>query len=133
MNYDQQRNLEQLHRDFSHVATVLKELIDRVMAEGVTRFPILIAHQEPLGLGLPVIAAEQYQLRWNFRISHLEELVGKGLVRDNQVRQFKLTYEHPRKKPCILIVPPGQPEDASFVFIPFGSTASDEIQGVNLN
>jgi hypothetical protein len=133
MNYDKQRYLEQLQKEFLQHRQLLSELMDRILSEGITRYPILVAHRQPIDLGRPVILAEVHNSFWSVSVSPLEEMVSKGLVTREQVRQFKLRYDTPREKPCVLMIPPESPEEANFIFLPFGSNTTSEISPINLN
>ncbi len=122
MNYVEQRYLERLQSDFRRVASQLQALIARLMKENVSKYPLFVAARGDIELGLKFMDSESMDLYWEFRISHLEEMVKRGLVTKDQLATFKREYPDPLTKACILVVPPNA-EQTKFTFIPYPASA----------
>ena len=109
-------DLEVLKRDFETALPILEPLIQGILEQEVSKYPILIATKEVLGLGLPVPGLDNLDLRWQFRISVLEELVQKKVVLREKVDDFKIIFDDPVRKACLLVV---TDRDAQVITMPF--------------
>jgi len=105
--------LRALRHDFIAIADTLEEVATRCIEEKITRYPVFIASQKPLNLGLAVVQTEY----WYFRVSVVEELERKGLLDTQGLQEFKSTYTDPLERACILLITPT--DGAKFVFIPY--------------
>ena len=72
---------------------LLEEIVTAVMMAGVSNYPIFIAHKgETMDLGRP-LAEDREGMDWQFRISHLEEMVHKGVIVREHVDAFRERYK----------------------------------------
>lgn len=108
--------LEVLRTDFYQVADVLANLAQRVVKEGITKYPVFVATEQALDLGLPAVSRDDFGLNYHFRISLLEELVRKRLFDTEKLEDFKTALGDPRQRACVLLVHTG---GAEFVFLPY--------------
>jgi len=118
MNLDEQRYLERLQQDFGQVAPVLQQLVQAILREGISRFPVFIASRQEASLGLPIPKLDNLGLYWSFRASHLEELVKRAIIKSEELARFKERHNDPERQACLLLAPPGG-RDARLVFLPF--------------
>jgi hypothetical protein len=109
-------NLELLKDDIAFYNDMLKEVSADILAEGFSKFPIFIAHQEPIKLGEMIIDASEVQRSFNISATILEDLMEKNVVTKTREQSFKDAYKDPRKFMCILLV---TDKGANFVFVPF--------------
>lgn len=105
-----------LRLDFQRIGGVMAQLARETLDNRVSRYPVFIATDGPVGLGLPVIERIDLNLHWSYRITILEELVRKGVVTAEGLPRFRQTFKDPRAYACILALLPIGP---SFVFIPY--------------
>jgi hypothetical protein len=115
--FNLEEELKRIKADFIQIGDILERIAGEVIQQGITRYPVFVAHQEDIRLGLPLANAAQLGLQWNYRISMLEELVRKGLVSDEASVEFKRTYLDPESKACLFLVTPSG--NAHFVFLPY--------------
>lgn len=107
--------MRELQRDLNAIGPMLAELVQSILAEGATQYPVFVASEEHIGLGLPAFDKEAYGLSRQYRVSPYEELIKKGLIQANQVEKFKAAYSHASEKACVLVV---DEQQAYFVFVP---------------
>jgi hypothetical protein len=118
----QSGELERLQRDFRQVSHLLRDMTHEVLEQQVSRYPVFVAAQEPVGLGRVVVSAEDFSLRWNFRLTILEELVQKGVVQRDKIVEFREAYKNPVEAACVLGILNNQ---FAFLFIPYETQTPD--------
>lgn len=114
----QEEILYELRKGLTTYLALLGKMADEVVAQGVSVYPIFVAFkgQQEVGLGLPVIQAEQGRLfDWTVHISTLEELVSRQVVGIEKIDNFRRIYKDAAEQLCFLVWDAGQ---ASFAFIP---------------
>lgn len=93
------------------------KLIDTVLDQRVSDYPILVwqrvAHLE---LGVLVVD-DALPGHWEVRLTTLEELVGKGLMRGDRVSEFREVFADAQTQYCLFVV---SAEGANFAFRPRG-------------
>lgn len=117
--------LEQLRADFYQVADLLGALAHQTLDEGVSKYPVFVATEQALNLGLPAIERDDFGLTYHFRISVLEELVQKSLFDADRLPTFKEALGDVRARACVLLVHAG---GAEFVFLPYEPPADETPQ-----
>jgi len=90
-----------------------------VIANEVTKYPIFILHQsKSIDIGRPIIDYTKSKTKWSVNISHLEDFVHNGIVKQNSVDRFREVYKNPLEYLCIFVLEEGV---ANFIFRPFTS------------
>lgn len=108
--------LKSLETDLVLYADSLKEVADDIIAEGLSKYPIFVAHQHEVSIGEIVIDKNEMATEWNIHASTLEEFLEVGIVKSDKEDFFKQNYKDPQKFMCIFAV---VPEGANFVFYPY--------------
>ncbi|TAE88630.1 MAG: hypothetical protein EAY81_02765 [Bacteroidetes bacterium] len=108
-------NLELLKDDIEFYQGMLKEVSADILNEGFSKYPVFIAHQEPIKLGEMIIDASEYSRSYNISATVLEELLERNIVTKEREQSFKDAYKNPSQFLCILLV---TDKGASFVFVP---------------
>jgi len=116
MDKDLTVNLELLKDDLSFYNDMLKEVSADILNEGFSKYPIFIAHQEPVKLGELIIDASEFQRSFNISATVLEEMLEKNIVSTEREAGFKEAFKDARKFMCVLLA---TDKGASFVFVPF--------------
>lgn len=109
-------NLELLKDDLAFYNDMLKEVSADILDEGFSKYPVFIAHQEPVKIGEMIIDATEYQRSFNVSATVLEELVERNVVTKDREASFQEAFKDARKFMCVLLV---TDKGASFVFVPF--------------
>jgi hypothetical protein len=108
--------LESLEIDLKFLNDSIKEIAVEIMVEGLSKYPIFIAHQHEVALGELIFDRHELNLDWNIQASTLEEFVERGVIKKELQQRFIDTYKNPNKFMCVFAI---VPEGANFVFFPY--------------
>jgi hypothetical protein len=117
-NEDAQKEspLVSLEKDLKFFNESIREVAVEIMVEGVSNYPIFIAHQHELKLGEVILDRYDLNTEWSIHASTLEEFVEKGVIKEVLKERFLSTYKNPNDFMCIFVV---VPEGANFVYFPY--------------
>lgn len=106
-----------LHEDLDICRDYLRQVSSMIIKSGVSKYPVFVASGESseFDLGVPVIRAEDYDIRWSFSASHLEDFVNKKIIMEDRVQEFIRNYKSAEKFLCIFLA---DENSGSFVFLP---------------
>ncbi len=89
---------------------------DLILDKEVSKYPIMVAHQAELELGIPIVTKKTFpQGNWNIHASSLEEFVTKQIINDEKVQNFRATYKDANAFICVFTL---SELGAQFVFMP---------------
>ena len=108
--------LVSLERDLKFFYESIREVAVEIMVEGLSNYPIFIAHQHELNLGELILDRNDLNTEWSIHASTLEEFVDKGVIKPILKDRFVNTYKDPYEYMCLFVV---VPEGANFVFYPY--------------
>jgi hypothetical protein len=108
--------LVSLETDLKLYSESMREVATEIMVEGLSRFPIFVAHQHEVKLGELILDRHDLNTEWSIQASTLEEFVEKGLVKDVLKERFIKSYKNPHDYMCIFVI---VPEGANFVYYPY--------------
>jgi len=108
--------LESLEIDLKFLNDSIKEIAVEIMVEGLSKYPIFIAHQHEVALGELIFDRHELNLDWNIQASTLEEFMERGVIKKELKERFIDTYKNPNKFMCVFVI---VPEGANFVFVPY--------------
>jgi len=108
--------LVSLERDLKFFNDSIKEVATEIIVEGLSNYPIFIAHQHELALGEVILDRKDLNATWSIHASTLEEFIERGVIRKDLKQRFEDTYKDPNKFICVFVV---VPEGANFVFVPY--------------
>ena len=103
----------QLEQELQPFVRVMGQASDTIIDQEVSSYPIMIAHQQELAIGLPLVTREQ-GYRWAIHASTLEEFVTKNIIHNDKVEEFKTNYKVPQKMVCVFVL---SELGAEFVFL----------------
>ena len=97
--------------------TLLRQATEAVLDQEVSKYPILVAYQEPelAVIGLPVLQRTEAGSPWTVHLTTLEELTARKVVAMNQVDHFREVYRRNAGQLCFLVWNEGE---ARFAFLP---------------
>ena len=110
--------LKSLQKDLDFYSDSIKEVAVEIDVEGISSFPIFIAHQHEMNIGELILNREELGTQWTIHASTLEEFVEKGLIQKDKKALFEKNYKDPSEFMCVFTV---VPEGANFVFYPYKS------------
>mgnify|MGYP006160097837 FL=1 len=119
-NDGQQRPAESplisLKKDLEFYKETLREVAVEIMVEGLSAYPIFIAHQHEVALGEVIINHTELGTSWTIQASTLEEFQEKGIIQSNKKDSFLQSYKPADDYMCVFVV---VPEGANFVYYPY--------------
>lgn len=108
--------LVSLEKDLKFFNESIREVAVEIMVEGLSSYPIFIAHQHELKLGELILDRHDLNTEWSIHASTLEEFVEKGVIKEILRERFISTYKNPNDYMCVFVV---VPEGANFVYYPY--------------
>lgn len=108
--------LKSLETDLKLYNDSLREVSSEIIVEGISSFPVFIAHQHSVQLGEAILDKEELNTAWSINASTMEELVEKGLILTEKKDAFMEKYKDPYRFMCVLVI---VPEGANFIFYPY--------------
>jgi len=108
--------LVSLERDLKFFNESIREVAVEIMVEGLSRYPIFIAHQHELNLGELILDRYDLNTEWSIHASTLEEFVDKGVIKPVLKDRFVSSYKDPAEFMCVFVV---VPEGANFIYYPY--------------
>ncbi len=105
-----------LEKDLKFFNESIHEVAVEIMVEGLSNYPIFIAHQHELNLGELILDRYDLNTEWSIHASTLEEFVEKGIIKEILKERFISSYKNPNDFMCVFVV---VPEGANFVYYPY--------------
>ena len=112
----QKSPLVSLETDLALYSDTLKEVSEEIIKEGISKYPIFIAHQHEMSFGEAVIDKDDLATDWNIRVSTMEDFIKTGIIKPEKEDLFIENYKDPKKFICVFVI---VPEGANFVFSPY--------------
>lgn len=108
--------LKSLELDLKFFNESIKEVSTEIMVEGISAYPIFVAHQHEVKLGEPILDKNELNTDWSVHASTLEEFVEKGIIHSEKKEKFIKQYKSAYDFMCVFVI---VPEGANFVFYPY--------------
>ncbi|MDB5134150.1 MAG: hypothetical protein JWP37_753 [Mucilaginibacter sp.] len=105
-----------LKNDLKLFSDSIREVAVEIMVEGLSKYPIFIAHQHEVKLGEPILDRYDLNTEWSIHASTLEEFVERGIIKKELEARFIKTYKNPNDFMCVFVI---VPEGANFVYYPY--------------
>ncbi|WP_316830967.1 hypothetical protein [Pedobacter aquatilis] len=112
----QESPLISLEKDLEFYSEAIKEVAVEIMVEGISAYPIFVAHQHEVKLGEIILNKEELNTNWTIQASTLEEFVEKGIINKEKKEQFLKVYKKPESFMCVFVI---VPEGANFIYYPY--------------
>lgn len=105
-----------LEKDLKFFNESIREVATEIMIEGLSNYPIFIAHQHEISLGEMILDRRELNTEWSIHASTLEEFVEQGVIKEILKERFISSYKNPHEYMCVFVV---VPEGANFVYVPY--------------
>ena len=87
-----------------------------ILDQDVSDYPIMVAHQQELELGMPIFKREENKgSKWPIHASTLEEFVSRQIIFPEKVDEFKSNYKDTNANVCVFVL---SELGAEFLFLP---------------
>lgn len=111
--------LVSLRKDLDFYSDSIREVAIEIIAEGLSAYPIFIAHQHTVNFGELILDKDELGTNWSIQVSTLEEFVERNVIKPDRKARFVKHYKKPEDYMCLFVV---VPEGANFVFYPYRDT-----------
>src|ERR1700760_2900562 len=98
--------LVSLEKDLKFFNESIREVAVEIMVEGLSNYPIFLAHQHELSLGELILDRKELHSEWSIHASTLEEFVEKGIIKEVLKERFVKSYKDPYEYMCVFVVVP---------------------------
>ncbi len=105
-----------LEKDLKFFNDSIKEVATEIMVEGLSNYPIFIAHQHEVNIGELILDRYDLNTQWSIHASTLEEFTEKGIIKEILRQRFIDSFKNPNDYMCVFVV---VPEGANFVYFPY--------------
>ena len=105
-----------LEKDLKLYNESIHEVAIEIIGEGLSNFPIFVAHQHEVKLGEMILDRYDLNTEWSINASTLEEFVEHNVIKKELEARFLKTYKNPNDFMCLFVV---VPEGANFVYYPY--------------
>ena len=114
--------LKMLEADIKMLGELLKDASQTIFNEGVSNYPIFVAHRYALNMGIELVDRERMKTNWSFNASTLEEMVTKNIISRDKLDSFREVYKSPSDFVCVFVIDETMSE---FIFYPY----EEEVKG----
>lgn len=108
--------LKSLEFDLRLFSDSIKEVAVEIMVEGLSRYPIFVAHQHDVSLGEVILDKQDLNTEWSIHASTLEEFEERNIIKKELKQRFIDSYKNPQEYMCVFVI---VPEGANFVYFPY--------------
>jgi hypothetical protein len=108
--------LVSLEKDLKFYSESLHEVAVEIMVEGLSLYPIFIAHQHEVKLGEMILDRHDLNTEWTIQASTLEEFIERKIIKAELKERFLTSYKNPHDFMCMFVI---VPEGANFVYFPY--------------
>jgi hypothetical protein len=108
--------LKSLEGDLKVYSESIKEVAVEIMAEGISSYPIFVAHQHEVKLGELILDKDELNMNWTIQASTIEEFVERGIIHAEKKDKFIKQFKDPNDFMCLFVI---VPEGANFIFFPY--------------
>lgn len=94
---------------------IVKEAENKIKDDGISNYPIFVAHQDEANIGIPIVKREEKGGIWSINASTLEQFYTKNLIKEDKLEDFKNLYNNHKFDICFFVL---SEVGAQFLFIP---------------
>jgi len=90
-----------LEQELDVYRKLMSQAADVIMEKDVSDYPIFVAHQQVMEIGIVLHDREKAGGSWSIHASSIEEFVSKQIVFEAKVADFKSNYKDPKAYVCV--------------------------------
>lgn len=87
----------------------------KIKQENISNYPIFVAHQDQIDLGIPLVRSDESGGIWSLNASTLEEFYSRLIIRDEKLQDFKDLYNSHIDEICFFTL---SELGSQFLFLP---------------
>ncbi|MFM8448761.1 MAG: hypothetical protein ACKOAY_01525 [Haliscomenobacter sp.] len=108
-------DFSRLENELRPFLPILGQAADTVIDENVSSYPIFVASQLEIELGILLIPRMENRSKWFIHASTLEEMSAKKVIQEDKVNSFRQIYKNAREYVCLFVL---SDLGAKFIFLP---------------
>lgn len=108
--------LVSLEKDLELYTESIKEISSEIIAEGISQYPVFVAHQHTVSIGELILNKDELNTNWSVQASTFEEFVEKGIIKPELKELFLKNYKNANDYMCVFVI---VPEGANFIYYPY--------------
>jgi hypothetical protein len=105
----------QLKQELLPYINIMTKAAETIMVKDISKYPILVVHQQEIELGVPVVTRDAKERKWSIHASTLEEFAMKQVIAADKIEDFQGVYKDASQFLCLFVV---SELGANFIFIP---------------
>lgn len=105
----------QLEEELKIYKKMMKEASQVIRDQDVSDYPIFVAHQQEVDIGIPLAERGKVAGNWSIHASSLEEFVSKNIVFPEKIEEFKANYKSIEAYICVFVL---SELGAQFIYLP---------------
>ena len=105
----------QLKQELLPYINIMTKAVETIMIKDISKYPILVVHQQEIELGIPVVTKDDKGRKWSIHASTLEEFAMKQVIAADKIEDFQGVYKDPGQFLCLFVI---SELGANFIFIP---------------
>lgn len=117
MSANKPEYLVSLESDVKRYKDAIKEASEAIVNEGVSDYPVFIAHRGAFPIGELILDHKELETQWSIFASTTEELIKAGIIEMEKARFFVTQYKPVNEYMCLFVV--ASETDAQFIFMPY--------------
>jgi len=117
------KELKALQDELTEFSGQLLEITRELLKERVTEFPVFIAHQTEVYLGVLIVDMKEYEVPFSLSVSTVEEFVESGLIQKEKLSAFREAFGNPVNNMCVFWI---NGDSARYILLPFAGRNTDK-------
>ena len=105
----------QLKQELLPYINIMTKAAETIMVKDISKYPILVVHQQEVELGVPVLNKNEEKIKWSIHASTLEEFAMKQVIAADKIEDFQGVYKNPDQFLCLFVI---SELGVNFIFIP---------------
>ena len=93
---------------------MMGDAADIMITQDVSEFPIFVAHQQTMEIGIIIAERGKVKGNWNIHATTLEEMVYKQIIKQENIDEFQKVYKDPSANVCVFVL---SELGAQFIFL----------------
>ncbi len=94
---------------------IVKDTSLKIKTEGISNYPLFVAHQDEANIGLPIVKRKETGGIWSINASTLEQFYTNKLITKEKLEDFKNLYNNHKHDICFFVI---SELGAQYLFIP---------------
>jgi hypothetical protein len=105
-----------LKEQLQEYVIIAKGIVETIKSEGISNYPIIIAHQDQLEIGITIVQKTEAIDSWSLNASTLEEFYTKHMIDESKLNDFRKLYNSHESDICFFVL---SELGGQYLFLPY--------------